>query len=305
MSVKLVALEWIEAWLRAIDPLDADKEKRARTKLQVLMDTQEYGYLGRWSEVFDVYQAYRELDRTLDQVRQERNDVDPQAQTRLRQETETLYAQMKESQETYARVAAEHKRVEQEHAELVGRLSVLESQNQRREKDIQTSSEKLERHAKDLETLKRRGDGIYRLYHAMEETEKAIKRELSAPLQEKSAAYLKTLFPTIDPQGIFFTEETFNPVQIERDGQEEAIDTLSLGTIEQIGVITRIAYGEILDGAYPLILDDPFVYSDRERFERMVEILDRASRKIQIVVLTCHTERYRALGMPLIELRGG
>ena len=303
VSVKLVALEWIEAWLGAIDPLDADKEKRARTKLQVLMDTQKYGYLGRWSEVFDAYQAYRELDRTLDQVRQERNDVDPQAQKILSQETETLRAQMKESQETYARVAAEHKRVEQEHAELVGRLSVLESQNQRREKDIQTLSEKLERHDKDIETLKRRGGGIYQLYHAMEETEKTIKRELSAPLQEKSVAYLKTLFPTVDPRGIFFTEETFNPVQIERDGQEETIDALSLGTIEQIGVITRIAYGEILDGAYPLILDDPFVYSDRDRFERMVEILDRASRKVQIVVLTCHTERYRSLGVPLIELR--
>ena len=64
-------------------------------------------------------------------------------------------------------------------------------------------------------------------------------------------------------RNFFFTEETFNSVQIERDGQEETIDALSLGKIEP--VITRIveildgAYPLILDGAYPLILDDPFV----------------------------------------------
>ena len=45
------------------------------------------------------------------------------------------------------------------------------------------------------------------------------------------------------------------------------------------------------------MLDDALVSSDEERYRRMALVFTRCARKLQIVMATCHWERYRELGV--------
>jgi uncharacterized protein YhaN len=83
---------------------------------------------------------------------------------------------------------------------------------------------------------------------------------------------------------------------IHRNGVEEPCVDLSRGTQEQLAVLTRLAFADLLleTGApVSLILDDPFVYSDDERLEVMTDILLEASKRMQVILLTCRSKAFR------------
>jgi uncharacterized protein YhaN len=46
----------------------------------------------------------------------------------------------------------------------------------------------------------------------------------------------------------------------------------------------------------PVILDDALVFSDDDRIEQMFDALSRAGQKQQVIVLTCRTRTFAALG---------
>jgi len=76
----------------------------------------------------------------------------------------------------------------------------------------------------------------------------------------------------------------------------EACADLSRGTQEQLAILTRLAFADLLleDGApISLILDDPLVYSDDARLETMTEILQDAAQRMQVILLTCRTKAFR------------
>jgi uncharacterized protein YhaN len=76
-------------------------------------------------------------------------------------------------------------------------------------------------------------------------------------------------------------------------------DRLSYGTQEQIAVLVRLAMGAMLGERgqpVPIILDDALVFSDDDRIEQMFDALTRAGQKQQVIVLTCRTRAFAALG---------
>ena len=44
-----------------------------------------------------------------------------------------------------------------------------------------------------------------------------------------------------------------------------------------------------------VVLDDVFTYTDTTRLARIATILDETADRFQILLLTCHPERYRGL----------
>jgi uncharacterized protein YhaN len=72
---------------------------------------------------------------------------------------------------------------------------------------------------------------------------------------------------------------------------------LSLGTREQVGLLVRLAMAGVLARGEPLpvVLDDPLVDTDEERFTRMIPALLDAARRMQVLVFTCHGARYAPL----------
>lgn len=82
------------------------------------------------------------------------------------------------------------------------------------------------------------------------------------------------------------------------DCVEEPWQLLSGGTREQIAVLARLAYAGVLaDGGkvMPVILDDALVYSDRTRLQLMFRAFVEAAEKHQVIVLSCHEDRFRSL----------
>ena len=93
--------------------------------------------------------------------------------------------------------------------------------------------------------------------------------------------------------------ESFAPNQVQPDGTDEPVDiaNLSGGEQEQLYLATRLALAEMLarDERQLVVLDDILAYTDTGRFARVLNVIEEAAQKLQILILTCHPERYRGL----------
>ncbi|MGQ0696904.1 MAG: ATP-binding protein [Panacagrimonas sp.] len=70
----------------------------------------------------------------------------------------------------------------------------------------------------------------------------------------------------------------------------ESFEALSVGAQEQLALMTRIGIAEVLAGGdrLPLIMDDSLVNSDPERIRFIHRALHRASKNLQMIVMSCH-----------------
>jgi hypothetical protein len=132
------------------------------------------------------------------------------------------------------------------------------------------------------------------LRKTLEDAEREAKERYMAPVVQRMLPYLQRLFP----KATIRCDENFNVTGILRTA-EENFDGLSDGTQEQIAVLTRLAFADMLiDSNHPamLVLDDALAYSDNARIETMFDMLTEASSRIQILVLTCREDAFRRLG---------
>jgi energy-coupling factor transporter ATP-binding protein EcfA2 len=134
------------------------------------------------------------------------------------------------------------------------------------------------------------------LRNVLMEAESEAKDRYLAPLAARITAYLALLFPGARP----VIGEDFAVRALGRPGtaEEEPFGQLSHGTREQIAVLCRLAFAELLaDQGRPavVVLDDALAFSDDVRLEHMFEALERAAGKIQILVLTCREQAFRKL----------
>ena len=82
-----------------------------------------------------------------------------------------------------------------------------------------------------------------------------------------------------------------------REGVEPGIDELSVGEQEQVHFAVRLSLAGILarDTRQLVVLDDVLAYTDLGRYNHVLGILKELSERLQIVILTCHPERYGTL----------
>jgi DNA repair exonuclease SbcCD ATPase subunit len=156
--------------------------------------------------------------------------------------------------------------------------------------------------AAEVDRLERDARAYRMLHDALSAAEAASKRTFLEPIVSRMKPYLSLVFPGSD---ISIDEESFDIRGIRRNENEENFDQLSLGTREQLAVLARLAFAELLlEKGQPvaLILDDPLVNSDDGRFRGMELALRRAAKKVQIIILTCHQSRYMTIGAPMIKL---
>jgi DNA repair exonuclease SbcCD ATPase subunit len=136
----------------------------------------------------------------------------------------------------------------------------------------------------------------------LDEAERAAKERYLQPLVDRLRPYLRGLFPDAD----LTVDEAFRITAIRRGAAtEEAFDQLSDGTREQIGVLARLAFAEMLaDQGLPaiVVLDDALAFSDNQRLEQMFNILHHAARRLQIIVFTCRERLFESLGATPLQL---
>ncbi len=109
---------------------------------------------------------------------------------------------------------------------------------------------------------------------------------------------VERLVRQLDPTSKIALDPAYG-VQLERDGfGSHGFDDLGGGCQEQIAIAVRLAMAGILagDGVLPVLFDDAMVNTDDARFDRMADVLLRMASRLQIIVFTCHWERYAALG---------
>jgi len=196
--------------------------------------------------------------------------------------------------ENMGRAAA---RAGQERLDLTGRIASLEATVQRegktgpagqlaeaREDELAATAlrDRLHLEADTLEVLRK----------ALAEAADGASRTFLAPVTRRAARYVDRLLPGC---GLTF-DEGLGLASVSRAGMNEACADLSRGTQEQLAILTRLAFADLLleDGApISLILDDPLVYSDDARLEAMTEILQEAAQRMQVILLTCRTKAFR------------
>jgi uncharacterized protein YhaN len=118
---------------------------------------------------------------------------------------------------------------------------------------------------------------------------------------QRARVHVERLFPGAD---LSFDEE-LGLASVTRSGLNEACGTLSKGTQEQLAVLTRLAFADmLLEQGMPvsLILDDPLVYSDDGRLDLMTEILEEASQRMQVILLTCRDRAFRHLDATRVQI---
>ena len=154
--------------------------------------------------------------------------------------------------------------------------------------------------ARRAEELRRRAAALDHLLKLLIDQRGALTRKLQAPLQKHLNHYLQLLFP----QAHLAIGETLSPGPLTRSGsagpESGAFDALSFGAREQMGVISRLAYADLLrEAGRPtlIILDDALVRSDEERLSLMKRVLFDAGTRQQIRLFTCHPMNWRDIGV--------
>ena len=133
-----------------------------------------------------------------------------------------------------------------------------------------------------------------------------------APLMTRIGPYLQALFPRAELRlGEDFlisglTRSSAERSDVAADADGERFDLLSHGTREQIAILARLAFADmLLASGRPafLVLDDALAFADPARMERMLDILTDAGRRMQILVLTCRDDVAAGLGGTRVALR--
>ena len=161
----------------------------------------------------------------------------------------------------------------------------------------------------ELEQTERRRDRIERelevldlLAETLRAAESEARERYLAPVVNRVHPYLQMLFPNAE---IGLNEDLYITGMSRHAGYEESFDHLSMGTQEQIAVLVRLAFAEMLiDQGAPaaVILDDALVFSDDQRMRLMFDILSHAAQRMQILVFTCREQLFEGLGAHQLQL---
>ena len=250
-------------------------------------------------------------DRTARRSAANQNLVDARAeQDSLAERIEARARQVAEAnpdilQQDVERFRTSAGQLEKQHAERRDTLMRLEVELQTT--GAQGLEERRAEAARDQEQVRRRSDELQRRAQALDHLLKLLRdkralltRKLQAPLQKHLNRYLQLLFPHAS-LGI---DENLTPGPLARSGSNGAetslFEELSFGAREQIGVISRLAYADLLkeaDRPTLIILDDALVHSDETRLAQMKRLLFDAATRHQILFFTCHPANWRDLGV--------
>lgn len=164
-----------------------------------------------------------------------------------------------------------------------------------------TAAEEADAATQALARLDEEAATIKLLKDVLDEARAEASRTFVGPVAQRARVHVERLFPGAD---LSFDEE-LGLASVTRSGLSEACGTLSKGTQEQLAVLTRLAFADmLLEQGTPvsLILDDPLVYSDDGRLDLMTEILVEASQRMQVILLTCRDRAFRHLEATRLEI---
>ena len=131
---------------------------------------------------------------------------------------------------------------------------------QQKEREIEMVEDQLRRYEREVAVLSL-------LLSILRSAESEAKERYLSPVLNRVRPYLQLLFPGAE---ITIDENLHIVGVVRQDGYEESFKHLSIGTQEQIAVLVRLAFAEMLvEQGHPatVVLDDALVFSDDRRMD--------------------------------------
>ncbi|OZI75019.1 AAA family ATPase [Bordetella genomosp. 12] len=211
--------------------------------------------------------------------------------------------QVRQDAERFARSAELARQAQQErHARLLQLQGKLEQAGaQGLGERLAATEAEWQRAGRLRDDYARRAAALDLLWRLLDEQRETATRRLLQPLSERLSHYLGLVFPGAQLR----LDEHLLPAALTRTGQEDALAALSFGTREQLGLLARLAYADLLQQAGRptlLVLDDALVHADDRRREQVKRALFDAALRHQILLFTCHAEAWQDMGVPVRQL---
>ena len=164
------------------------------------------------------------------------------------------------------------------------------------DEEIQQKNRELELCQEEIRRSKREVNVLTLLLSTLRNAEREAKERYMSPVVNRLRPYLQLLFPGAD---IAIDENLKITGVVREGGYEEPFLHLSIGTQEQIAVLVRLAFAEMLvEQGQPatVVLDDALVFSDDHRMNRMFDILNMSAKNIQVLIFTCREQLFEGIG---------
>lgn len=149
--------------------------------------------------------------------------------------------------------------------------------------------------------LQEEADALQLLAQELDAAATRTRDRFAKPVVARLAPYLQLMLP----QARLVLGEDLSPQLLERGTTREEFSRLSGGTQEQLGLIVRLAFAQLLAenaSPAPLIIDDAVVNTDDERLTRLFQALRLAAQSHQVLMLSCRERDFDALGGHRISL---
>lgn len=146
-----------------------------------------------------------------------------------------------------------------------------------------------------LASVERRARAARLLHDTLQSCHAAEREAYRRPLEERMASLGRHVF---GPDFEVVLAEDLSIAERILGGVRLPFAQLSGGAREQLDSLLRIAVARLVAdrGGVPLLFDDTLGNSDPERVRSLNGVLSLAGRELQVLVLTCHPERFAALG---------
>lgn len=142
-----------------------------------------------------------------------------------------------------------------------------------------------------------RMDAIKLLNETVSGCKKRMIASVSAPVERSASRMLSRIVgPRLGQLKLTgdFVPEAVSP---ETATNPVPLNNLSGGEQEQLYLVARLALADVLakNQRQLVVLDDVLNATDAGRLARLLTLMEEVSDRLQIIILTCHPERYRAL----------
>jgi len=243
------------------------------------------------AEVESAEEKRDRLEEEVGELRKELQELDP---GQVEQEKERAEDALENARESL-------RERENDLSELRGRLtsSDLRGLHER----LEGAREEAETARAEVERWERKAQAAKRLYETLSECRSEAQKEHLTPLRNEVETLLGRFFADESPRVEF--EEDFGISRLSRssDGSFE-FGQLSAGAREQLGLLVRLGMARLVgkEAHHPVFLDEPLADTDSDRFDLIAQVLREMAGDLQLIVTTCHRDRYRRLGVRIVDL---
>ena len=170
---------------------------------------------------------------------------------------------------------------------------------------LQEAEAELDRLSERVQSLDRQAKAVRVLRDTLLAVQRETRSALAAPVRTAIEPYLRRIFPRAT---LLLRDDDWRLTGLSAGEADEPFDQLSLGAREQFALLVRLGLAEVFAQGrrLPLVLDDPLINADPVRRGAMIQALRHASRKLQVLLFTCHEAEHDALAADkTVVLAGG